>query len=56
MIAANQVGQPGTGFDADENALTLFWGGGEQSLPRATKQQLARQLIEYIVERMDEKS
>ena len=56
MIAANQVGQPGTGFDADENALTLFWEGGEQSLPRATKQQLARQLIEYIVERMDEKS
>lgn len=54
MIAANQVGQ-GIGFDVNENALTLFWEGGEQSLPQTTKQQLARQLIESIAERMNEK-
>ncbi len=55
MIAANRVGEPGTGFDADENALALFWEGGEKILPQATKQQLARQLITIIAERMDEK-
>jgi len=54
MIAANRVGQ-GVGFDVDENALTLFWEGGEQVLPQTTKQQLARQLIEIIAERMNEK-
>ena len=52
IIAANHVGEPGTGFDADENVLTLFWEGGEQVLPQATKQQLARQLITIIAERM----
>ena len=54
MIAANRVGQ-GVGFDVDENALTLFWEGGEQVLPQTTKQQLAQQLIEIIAERMNEK-
>ncbi len=54
MIAANQVGR-GVGFDVDENALTLFWEGGEQVLPQTSKQQLARQLIEIIAERMNEK-
>lgn len=52
LIAANQVGQ-GVGFDVDENALMLFWEGGEQALPQTTKQQLARQLIEVIAEKMD---
>ena len=54
MIAANRVGQ-GVGFDVDESALTLFWEDGEQQLPQTTKQQLARQLIEIIAERMNEK-
>ncbi len=55
MIAANKVGVPGSGFDADENALTLFWEGGKRSLPRTTKQQLARELIAEIAERMHER-
>ncbi|HIJ21964.1 MAG: bifunctional phosphopantothenoylcysteine decarboxylase/phosphopantothenate--cysteine ligase CoaBC [Gammaproteobacteria bacterium] len=56
LIAANRVGQPGTGFDADENTLSLFWEGGEKNLEQTSKQQLARQLITVIAERMDEKS
>ena len=50
MIAANQVGG-GQGFEADDNALSLFWPDGEASLPRASKRELARHLIDKLVER-----
>lgn len=52
MIAANWVGRPGTGFDSDENALTLFWEGGGIQLPQSSKEKLARQLIAIIAERV----
>ena len=52
MIAANQVGD-GQGFDLAENALQVFWAGGEQSLPRSSKEQLARQLVALIADRFD---
>ncbi len=52
MIAANWVGRPGTGFDSDENALTLFWDGGGTQLPQSSKDKLARQLITIIAERV----
>lgn len=52
MIAANWVGQPGTGFDSDENALTLFWEGGGIQLPQSSKEKLARHLIAIIAERV----
>jgi len=52
MIAANWVGRPGTGFDSDENALTLFWEGGGTQLPQSSKETLARQLIAIIAERI----
>ena len=55
MIAANWVGQPGTGFDSDENALTLFWDGGGAQLPQSSKAKLARQLIAIIAERIHAK-
>jgi phosphopantothenoylcysteine decarboxylase/phosphopantothenate--cysteine ligase len=38
------------GFDSDENALQVFWTGGEASLHMASKTQLAKQLIELIAE------
>jgi phosphopantothenoylcysteine decarboxylase/phosphopantothenate--cysteine ligase len=47
MIAANQVGG-GLGFEAPDNALTLYWKDGERALPRASKSELARQLIAQI--------
>ena len=55
MIAANQVGD-GLGFDSDENALDVYWPGGSQSLGTASKEKLARQLMEIIVARYREKS
>ena len=50
MIAANQVGG-GLGFEAADNALTLYWAGGAVELPRATKPALARQLVAHVAER-----
>lgn len=50
MIAANQVGE-GLAFDKDDNALTLYWHGGKQELTLTSKAALARQLIEVIAQR-----
>ena len=50
LIAANQVGE-GLGFESADNALSLFWPGGSSELARASKQQLARQLIAAVAER-----
>ncbi len=48
LIAANRVGVPGTGFDADENCLVLLDRRGRSELPRMRKSQLARALIHEI--------
>jgi phosphopantothenoylcysteine decarboxylase/phosphopantothenate--cysteine ligase len=50
MIAANRVGA-GLGFEADDNALSLYWAGGGQELPRAAKAELARALVACIATR-----
>jgi phosphopantothenoylcysteine decarboxylase/phosphopantothenate--cysteine ligase len=50
MIAANQVGG-GLGFEAADNALTLYWADGAAELPRAEKSELARRLIAHVAER-----
>ncbi|NGY06664.1 bifunctional phosphopantothenoylcysteine decarboxylase/phosphopantothenate--cysteine ligase CoaBC [Solimonas terrae] len=50
MIAANWVGH-GRAFDRDDNALSIFWNGGERELPQASKSELARQLASLIAER-----
>ena len=47
MIAANLVGE-GRAFDVDENALELYWHGGSLSLQLASKDRLARQLLEAV--------
>ena len=50
MIAANWVGQEQGGFDSEQNALHVFWPGGDKSLPMTNKTLLAEQLIALIVE------
>jgi phosphopantothenoylcysteine decarboxylase / phosphopantothenate---cysteine ligase len=50
MIAANKVGD-GQGFEVDDNALSLYWAGGGDDLPRAPKSVLARQLVECVAKR-----
>ncbi len=51
MIAANLVGRPGTGFESDDNDLSVFWQGGEKLLGKASKHTLARELIALVADR-----
>jgi len=48
LIAANWVGE-GRAFDTEDNALSLFWPGGEAEIPSASKSEVARQLVDRIV-------
>ncbi len=52
MICANDVSVAGQGFNSDDNALTVYWPTGEQSLPLASKTELARSLMLLINERL----
>lgn len=51
LIAANQVGLPGSGFESDRNELHVLWEGGEQVLPLADKTLLGQQLVALIAAR-----
>lgn len=51
MIAANRVGQEGSGFESDENALNVYWEGGGTDLPQMHKDPLARKLVAIIAQR-----
>ena len=55
LVAANWVGAPGQAFDADDNALELFWEGGHEALVTAPKTRLARQLIARVAQRYRDK-
>jgi phosphopantothenoylcysteine decarboxylase/phosphopantothenate--cysteine ligase len=50
LVAANWVGN-GRAFDREDNALHLFWNGGERELAQAPKAELARELVSVIAER-----
>ncbi|WP_428311297.1 bifunctional phosphopantothenoylcysteine decarboxylase/phosphopantothenate--cysteine ligase CoaBC [Hydrocarboniphaga sp.] len=49
MIAANWVGG-GRAFDAEDNSLHVYWNGGGQELPQASKAQVARDLVKLIAQ------
>jgi len=49
MIIANRVGDD-CGFDRDDNAVSVFWPGGDKRLPEARKSALARDLVELVAE------
>ena len=52
LIAANRVGVAGSGFEADHNALVVYWAGGERALGPAAKTEVAEQLLDLILERL----
>jgi len=52
LVAANPVGVPDSGFDVDTNRLTLVERDGTTELPTATKQQLARTLVQHIAKQL----
>ncbi len=51
MIAANRVGVAGSGFESDDNALTVYWKDGERALGPAPKTELADALLDLALER-----
>lgn len=48
MIAANRVGQPGSGFESEQNEILVLTPRGEKHLGQGTKHDLARALIGEI--------
>lgn len=53
LVVANDVSKPGTGFDSDENEVTLCLPGGKAlPLPRKAKTELAREIVRFIEERV----
>ncbi len=53
MIIANDVSRTDIGFGSDDNQVTVFWEGGEESLALMGKSQLAAQLISRIAARLN---
>ena len=49
LIAANLVGEQ-LGFDDVDNTLEVFWQDGTTKLPLASKDKLARQLLQVVAE------
>ena len=52
LVCANRVGVAGSGFEADDNALQVFWNGGDRRFGPAPKTQLAVELLDFIEQRM----
>jgi phosphopantothenoylcysteine decarboxylase/phosphopantothenate--cysteine ligase len=56
LIAANRVGVEGSGFESDDNALSVYWNGGQAQLGPAPKTRLAHALLALIAQRMENAS
>jgi len=50
LIIANDVSKPGIGFDSDHNEVLLVYPEHTESLPLATKHDLAHQLVQAILQ------
>lgn len=50
LIIANDVSQPGIGFDSNDNKVILVYPTHTESPPRASKHDLAHQLVHAILE------
>jgi phosphopantothenoylcysteine synthetase/decarboxylase len=50
LIIANDVSKPGIGFDSNHNEVILVFPDHQQSLPLASKHELAHHLVQAILE------
>jgi phosphopantothenoylcysteine decarboxylase / phosphopantothenate---cysteine ligase len=48
LIVLNDVSDPAIGFESTENAVTLVSSGDETALPRASKEQIAAQILDRV--------
>ena len=53
LIAANDVGRPGQGFEGDDNALTVFWRDGRHEIGHGPKSRVARELLALVADRLE---
>ncbi len=53
MIVANDVSVPGLGFNSDQNAVTVFWSQGQESIGPDSKQAIAGRLVALIAKHSD---
>ena len=49
-IVVNDVSRQDIGFGSDENAATLIWADGERALPKQSKSDLARAILDNLIE------
>jgi phosphopantothenoylcysteine decarboxylase / phosphopantothenate---cysteine ligase len=56
LIVANDVSQPGVGFDADTNAVTIVGSDGEQDVPLQSKAQIAATILDRVERLLAERS
>ena len=47
-VVVNDVSQPGIGFDATDNEVTIVTAAGEEGVPRATKAEVARAILATV--------
>lgn len=50
LVVANDVSQPGVGFDSNDNKVSLVYPDHVEDLPLASKHDLAHQLVQAILE------
>lgn len=53
LIAANDVGRAGQGFECDDNALSVFWRDGRRDIPHGSKVRVARDLMALVAEHLE---
>ncbi|NBC22479.1 MAG: bifunctional phosphopantothenoylcysteine decarboxylase/phosphopantothenate--cysteine ligase CoaBC [Gammaproteobacteria bacterium] len=56
LIVVNDVSDPAVGFHSDDNAVTLIWEDGEETLPRTGKAEVAAAVLRAMAEQMDRRS
>ncbi len=52
-VVVNDVSQPGIGFDATDNEVTIVRRGDEVHVPRAGKREVARRILDTVLEVRD---
>jgi phosphopantothenoylcysteine decarboxylase/phosphopantothenate--cysteine ligase len=54
LVVGNDISREGIGFAADENEAYVVGPGGERFVPRTSKKEVARVILEILLEEMSE--
>jgi phosphopantothenoylcysteine decarboxylase/phosphopantothenate--cysteine ligase len=50
-VVVNDVSEPGIGFDAADNEVTIVTAGEERHVPRASKREIAAAILDIVLSR-----